>query len=157
MKTKRPLKKPRDALPPVPPRLGPLPQVGGGATSPVGGALLYLKDSPVSAGFQSKYTHQWLDACDLAMTRRIAEKIQRQPGLMRVAVENLRRWKRQMRPWPPALREWEMILAKNPPARVLEILVQDNEEGQRLRQSDPFVGILTEEERLWFLECYEKI
>jgi hypothetical protein len=38
---------------------------------------------------------------------------------------------------------------------VLEILTQDNEEGQRLRQSDPFVGILTQQERMWFLEHHE--
>jgi hypothetical protein len=40
--------------------------------------------------------------------------------------------------------------------RVLQILTQDNDEGQRLRQSDPFLGILTEAERTWFLEEYEE-
>jgi hypothetical protein len=122
----------------------------------LGRAVRKVKTKTLNAGFQSKYTHRWLDACDLAMARLIVEKIQGQPELMRVAVDNLRRWKKQMRPWPPALREWEIILANNPTERVLEILVQDNEEGQRLRQSDPFVGILTEEERLWFLESYDQ-
>ena len=121
-----------------------------------GGAVRKVKTTTLNAGFQGKYTHRWRDACDLAMARVIAEKVQRQPELMRIAVENLRRWKKQMRPWPPALREWEMILANNPTERILEILVQDDEEGQRLRQSDPFVGILTEEERLWFLESYDQ-
>ena len=60
------------------------------------------------------------------------------------------------RPWPACYREWERILAKHPTERVLEILTQDNDEGQRLRQSDPFIGILTEEERMWFLEHYEE-
>jgi len=40
---------------------------------------------------------------------------------------------------------------------VLQILTQDNEEGQRLRQSDPFVGILTEKERFSFLKFDDQI
>jgi hypothetical protein len=103
----------------------------------------------------ARHSHQWMDGCNLAMTRRIAEKIQQKPGLMKIARDNLKRWKKIHRPWPPALREWEEILAQNPTERVLEILTQDNDEGQRLRQSDPFVGILTEKERTWFLENYE--
>jgi len=89
------------------------------------------------------------------MTRRIAEKIREKPKLMEIARKNLRRWKRIRRPWPRALKEWEDILARNADERVLEILTQDNEEGQRLRQSDPFVGILTDKERSWFLNQYE--
>ena len=102
-----------------------------------------------------RHSHQWMDQCNLAMTRRIAEKIQQKPALMQIARENLRRWKKIRKPWPPALREWEIILSENPIEQVLAILTQDNDEGQRLRQSDPFVGILTERERTWFLENYE--
>lgn len=103
-----------------------------------------------------RHSHQWMDACDLAMARCIAEKIRHQPGLMQIPKNNLRRWKQKLRRWPPALREWEEILATNSAARVLEILTQDNDEGQRLRQSDPFVGILAEEDRQWFLEKYDE-
>jgi hypothetical protein len=38
------------------------------------------------------------------------------------------------------------ILREHPMERLLEILTQDNDEGQRLRQSAPFVGILSEKE-----------
>jgi hypothetical protein len=103
-----------------------------------------------------RHSHQWLDRCNLAMARRIAEKIREKPELMEIPRRVLRRWKRLHRPWPPALREWEKILAKYTTERILEILTQDNDEGQRLRQSDPFVGILTEKERMWFLEDYEE-
>ena len=65
-------------------------------------------------------------------------------------------WKKISRPWPACFREWERILANNTTERVLQILTQDNDEGQRLRQSDPFIGILTEAERMWFLESYEE-
>jgi hypothetical protein len=102
-----------------------------------------------------RHSHQWIDAVDLAMARRIAEKIHRSPGLMKIARENLRHWKKVRKSWPRCLREWEEILEQNPTDKILAILTQDNDEGQRLRQSDPFVGILTDNERTWFLEKYE--
>ena len=123
-------------------------------------ALEALKSKRTAAAALRKHplyrvSHQWLDACNLAMTRRIAEKIQKKPELMNIARDNLRRWKKIRCPWPPALREWEQILARNTDEDILAILTQDNDEGQRLRQSDPFVGILTEKERMWFLDNYE--
>ena len=104
-----------------------------------------------------RHSHQWIDAVDLAMARRIAEKIREKPELMEIARQNLRRWKmlEVNQPWPRALREWEQILARNPPEQILGIFTQDNDDGQRLRQSDPFIGILSEKERMWFLENYE--
>jgi hypothetical protein len=99
-----------------------------------------------------KLSHQWLDLMNLRMCRRIASKIRRNPDLMRIPKQNLRRWRRKLGYSAPAHREWEMILKQNPTPLVLKILTQDNDEGQRLRQSDPFVGILTERERLAFLE-----
>lgn len=104
-----------------------------------------------------RHSHQWIDEVDLEMCRAIADKVRRDPELMRIPSENLRRWKRKLHPWPRALREWEEILKDNSTKRVLEILTQDNDEGQRLRQSDPFVGILSERERLSFLKFDEKI
>jgi len=70
------------------------------------------------------------------MTQLIATKIRKQPALMRIPRENLRRWKKQLRPWPRALQEWERILERNSTERILTILTQDTDEGQRLRQSD---------------------
>ena len=95
-----------------------------------------------------------MDACTLEMSRIIARKIQRKPELMRIARENLQHWKKVRRPCPQAVKEWEIILKTNDREQVLEILTQDNDEGQRLRQSDPFVGILTEAERLRILRAF---
>lgn len=96
-------------------------------------------------------SHQWIDLVDLEMCLAIAIKIRRNPRLMRIPYANLRRWRKANR-WLAAFhREWLKILATNPWQRVLEILTQDNDEGQRLRQGDPFVGILTEKQRLYFL------
>ena len=98
-----------------------------------------------------------MDRVNLEMCRAIAEKVRRKPSLMRIARRNLSRWKKKVRPWPRALREWEGIMDRNSLERVLEILTQDNDEGQRLRQSDPFIGILSERERLLFLGLNEQI
>lgn len=91
------------------------------------------------------------------MCRLIAEKIRREPALFEKAKENLNRWKKRLNPWPRCYQEWEQIINDNSVEQVLEILLQDNDEGQRLRQSDPFVGIMTEKERLQILAEYEKI
>ena len=104
-----------------------------------------------------KWSHQWLDALDLDMARQIAKKIRRQPALYQNALDTLQHWKEIKKPAPLALREWDRIIKRNPVGRVLEILTQDNDEGQRLRQSDPFCGILTERERLRCFEKYEEI
>jgi hypothetical protein len=101
-------------------------------------------------------SHHWVDMVDLKMCRRIAQKVRKNPSLMKIPRSNLRRWRRKLGYWPPALREWEKILEENPIERVLRILTQDNDDGQRLRQSDPFVGILTESERRRFLKLNEK-
>ena len=101
-------------------------------------------------------SHQWVDARDLKMARLIAAKIRRNPTLFQEAVETLRHWKRRLRPVPEAVLEWQRIFRQNTREEILAILTQDNDEGQRLRQSDPFCGILTEAERLRFLEQYEE-
>jgi hypothetical protein len=103
------------------------------------------------------HSHQWIDAVNLEMCKAIAQKIRRNPKLMRIARQNLQRWKRKLRPWPSAFQEWEEILKGNSLEAVLEILTQESEEGQRLRQSDPFIGILTEKERRVFLNFHEEI
>src|SRR5258708_8844246 len=103
-----------------------------------------------------KRSHQWIDARDLEMARLIAEKIRHNPVLFQEAVKTLRHWKRILRPVPKAVLRWERIFRQNASEAVLQILTQHNDEGQRLRQSDPFCGILTEEERLRLLDCHEE-
>jgi len=104
-----------------------------------------------------KRSHQWIDARSLAMCQLIAEKIRRQPELFQIAKQNLERWKKVQQPWPRALREWEEILQNNSLPQVLEILTTATEEGNRLRQSNPFPGVLTEDERASLLKEYESI
>ncbi len=104
-----------------------------------------------------KRSHQWIDARSLAMCRLIAEKIRHRPELFEMAKKNLVNWKKTLTPWPRALREWEEIIEQNSIERVLGILTQENEEGNRLRQSNPFPGVLDEDERMGILKNYESI
>ncbi len=90
--------------------------------------------------------HQQIDQRSLALAKAIVEKIDRDPA--RTGLEKARatcyRWFRQ-RP-VPAIREWLQILER-PWEEIRGVLLDETEEGQRLRQSDPFCGILTAQER----------
>ena len=90
-------------------------------------------------------THAAIDRRSLAMVRRIVEKIDADPA--RAGFEHAKRvcarWIEQGN--VPA-REWMRILER-PWPEVRHVLLDESDEGQRLRQSDPFVGILTPEER----------
>jgi hypothetical protein len=54
-----------------------------------------------------------------------------------------------------ALREWQTILSSHSLNEILEILTQDPHEGQCLRQSTPFSGVLSQQERLDIFRHYE--
>ena len=96
-------------------------------------------------------THQQIDQRSLEMARAIVAKIDADPT--RAGFE---RAKRTCRRWVemgniPA-KEWLTLLEKSW-SEVREILLDESDEGQRLRQNDPFCGILTPRER-W--EIYKR-
>ena len=96
-------------------------------------------------------SHQWIDLVDLAMHRAIARKIRREPKLYHRARRTLARWQKVKGGCPQPLREWKEILRNNNMATVLRILTRDDDEGQRLRSTAPFCGILTQREieKIW--------
>ena len=55
-----------------------------------------------------------------------------------------------------ALRECQTILFTHSLNEVLEILTEDSDDGQRLRQSSPFSGILSQRERLEVFRRYKQ-
>lgn len=90
-------------------------------------------------------THQDIDRRSLAMARQIVAKIDADPqraGLER-AKQVCRRWVELGN--IPA-REW-LPLLEQPWENVRSILLDESDERQRLRQNDPFCGILTPAER----------
>ena len=92
-------------------------------------------------------THTAIDERSLAMARAIVAKIDSDPkhlGLAR-ARATCHRWL-QRRPSKQAS-EWQRILAQHW-EQVRAILVDETQEGCRLRQNSPFCGILSQQERL---------
>lgn len=80
------------------------------------------------------------------MVRRIVEKIDADPERLGLAHAKsvCERWAAKgIRP----AREWQQILSEKPWEEVRAILLDESDEGQRLRQTDPFCGILTPAER----------
>jgi DNA-directed RNA polymerase specialized sigma subunit len=95
--------------------------------------------------------HDLIDRRSLELNRLVAEKIRRQPELMDLVRGRLDRTLSEPRlseSCKDALREWQVILSTHSLNEVLEILTEDSDEGQRLRQSTPFTGILNQRERL---------
>ena len=90
-------------------------------------------------------THQQIDRRSLAMVRRIVAKIDADPERRGFAHAKsvCERWLAQ---GIPSAREWRTLLEK-PWEEVRTILLDESDEGQRLRQTDPFCGILTPQER----------
>lgn len=90
--------------------------------------------------------HQDIDRRSILLAQAIVEKIEKCPECKghEKAIENCRRW--IMRNPSPAVKEWEKIL-KRPWSEVKKELLDESENGKRLRQSSPFCGILTSQER----------
>jgi hypothetical protein len=90
-------------------------------------------------------THEGIDRRSLTMVRRIVEKIDEDPT--RAGLEHARevcaRWVARGN---RSAVEWMTILQR-PWTEIRSVLLDESEEGKRLRQTDPFCGILTPVER----------
>src|ERR1017187_6566266 len=94
--------------------------------------------------------HTMIDARNRELHQIIAGKIRQNPALIRQVKETLERWFREMdesERGHGSLVEWQHWLGKQPLSQVLDFLASEDEEACRLRQSTPFVGLLTEQER----------
>lgn len=99
-------------------------------------------------------SHRLLDARSLAMHAVIARKIEREPKLLRIAHKNVQRWTAQRGTDTPAwLTEWRKILDQ-PWQSIAALITEPSENGARLRQSSPFAGILTNQERWRIYEAF---
>jgi len=100
--------------------------------------------------------HEIIDLRNMEFGRIIAEKLKKQPELLDLAKGNLERWIAQSHGAPPpAHLEWRGILEKLHTDEIMDLLTRDTEEARRLRQSNPFAGALTPQERWSVLKAYE--
>ncbi|HEU0054328.1 MAG TPA: hypothetical protein VFQ39_14170 [Longimicrobium sp.] len=100
--------------------------------------------------------HDWVDERSLALDRRTAEIVRKRPELIQYALANLDRWEATQGP-NPAFQEWRRILTTQPLDIVLALMTDEGEDAKRLRQSSPFTGILSPEERLEIFRRFEAI
>ncbi len=85
------------------------------------------------------------DLFSLMLHLKVVEKLRQTPKeVLDIAQENLNRWLENEN---TALLEWKKILESKSIQEIVKIISQDNDEGQRLRSSSPFAGVLSEEER----------
>jgi hypothetical protein len=100
-------------------------------------------------------SHQFIDYFALACHRAVAERLRREPEtIIKIARENLARWKASGvfdKGEVLSLSEWEKILNESNVEELIAIITEDSDEGQRLRQSTPFAGVLSEDGRLKIL------
>jgi hypothetical protein len=82
----------------------------------------------------------------------VADKIERDPSLLRIPLENIDRWLANGHTAPHRLEQWRQIIlrAQESPAefqQLLTLLRENNPATTRLREFAPFAGVLTARER----------
>ncbi len=104
--------------------------------------------------------NNFIDLFNLMLHRAVAEKLRQDAkAVLQIARNNLNRWLTSESFAGSecfALLEWKEILETHMPEEIIKIITQDTDEGQRLRSSSPFAGVLNEAERekIWS-ECAE--
>ena len=96
--------------------------------------------------------HDWIDRRSLALHKAVAAKLEAQPQLLDVPRLDLQRWLRTSS--ATALLEWARLLDTTPLPDLLALLRSPDDDAARLRQSSPFAGLLTPEERQAILNDY---
>ena len=96
-------------------------------------------------------SHQFIDFLNLAYHREVAARLLAHPeAVLNRARNNLQRWLAAYHPGESDARcfeEWQRLLATQTVPELIAIITEDSDEGQRLRSSTPFAGVLSLEER----------
>lgn len=105
-------------------------------------------------------SHAFLDEFALAYHRAVADRLRAKPSaVLEHARRNLDRWTEGDAFGPgelASLDEWRRILDEADVNRLVEVITDVSDEGQRLRSSSPFVGVISPEERLEILAACEQ-
>ena len=81
-----------------------------------------------------------------------ADKLERNPSLLHIPLENIDRWTAQGHGVPHRLEQWRQIIlgAQKSPEdfqALLDLLREHSEKNSRLKDFAPFAGVLTASER----------
>jgi len=88
----------------------------------------------------------------------IAQKIRKDPSLLRIPLENIKRWREQGSIAPGSergIQVWERLIGQGDLEALMALMTDPGEEGARWRQYPVFVGILTPEESAAIREQHE--
>lgn len=96
--------------------------------------------------------HVRIDRRSLAFHRLIATKIEADPGVVARARDNITRWSSKGHR-EVYLDEWSRILSSGP-REIIRFLRSSGQRATRLRQSSPFTGVLSDEERAGIMQAY---
>jgi len=103
----------------------------------------------------------YIDLLTLEYHKRVAAKMAADPEhVIEKARSNLHRWLLAYdRGTPEAwcFEEWEELLNTLSVPELIAVITEDSDEGQRLRSSTPFVGLLSQEEKEEITRRYEKM
>ena len=89
--------------------------------------------------------HPHIDARILDACRLVVQRIEENPKRLQIAFDNLERERAKRGHLSRAREEWRAILER-PWAEIRSILLDESDEGQRLRSSHPFHGLVSQEE-----------
>lgn len=110
---------------------------------PPGGLLERYRDLWKARNIRGHSDH---DERSLALGQALAQAIANDPSLVEEARRYVtRRWRKASTGERNELREWKRILAAASPASLRKLLRDPGERGTRLRQTNPFVGLLAPE------------
>ena len=116
--------------------------VGCSLHSPLGGR------PPIFLPVPRKFDHQTIDRSNQAADHLIAIRLRRDSRLLRTARRNLARWLERDGAAPrPVFREWAAIFDRLTREQIADFIASDTPKARRLRQSSPFMGLLTKAER----------
>jgi hypothetical protein len=110
---------------------------------------------PIAGTAPAAYSpHRLSETRSLAMHALIAAKIAHDPGLLSKPRQNLARWSARWGGNPPRWAvEWQGILQR-PWPEIAALITEPSENSARLRQSSPFAGVLTPQERKRIYEAF---
>lgn len=107
--------------------------------------------APARPGYSS---HRLLEARSLAMHAVVAQKIERDPKLLDIPRNNLKRWRARWEKEAPAWYDRWCAIMERPWPEIAAVITEPSEESARLRQSSPFAGVLSVEERKRIYEAF---
>ncbi|MBZ2210075.1 hypothetical protein [Massilia soli] len=91
-------------------------------------------------------THDRLDSFKLAAAKAVLDRVD-MASLRQHGISNLQRW-RDSGVWCSAYGEWLNLLSDGSDAEIREAMIGESENSNRLRQSPPYTGLLSEPERI---------